>query len=74
MLPASLAAAAALAGCGGGSSAQNQQAAGKLGPGATLEDKQAYDLFQGYCAQTFARGFKLYKLYGRAAGFAGVQR
>ena len=121
MLPASLAAAAALAGCGGGSSAQNQQAAGNLGPGiaanvrlsdcsdwkrestadrlatihalrafygqpigagskgspqapgATLEDKQAYDLFQGYCAQTFARGFKLYKLYGRAAGFAGVQ-
>jgi hypothetical protein len=109
-----------LAGCGG-SSAQNQQAAGNVGPGiganirladctdwkgesaedrlatvhalhafygqpigagskgsptragATLPDKQAYDLFQSYCAQTFARGFKLYLLYGRAAGFAGVQ-
>jgi hypothetical protein len=37
--------------------------------GATLEDKKAYDLFQGWCAASFARGFKLYKLYTRAAAF-----
>jgi len=37
--------------------------------GATLEDKSAYDLFQGWCAEPFARGFKLYKLYTRAAAF-----
>jgi hypothetical protein len=36
-----------------------------------LEEEQAYDLFQAYCKQPFARGFLLYKLYGRAAGFAG---
>jgi len=41
------------------------------GTGAVLDDKQAYDLFQNYCKQTFARGFKLYKLYERAAAFAG---
>ena len=37
--------------------------------GATLDDKKAYDLFQGWCAEHFARGFKLYKLYTRAASF-----
>jgi hypothetical protein len=40
--------------------------------GATLSEKQAYDLFQSACEQSFARGFKLYLLYGKAAGFAGV--
>ena len=112
-------AAVGLGACGG-SSAQNQQAAGNVGPGIgadirladcsdwkretiedrvatihtlaninggpiatgtagpptagpVLTDKHAYDLFQGYCKLPFARAFKLYKLYGRAAGFAGAQ-
>jgi hypothetical protein len=41
------------------------------GTGAVLDDKQAYDLFNSYCRESFARGFKLYKLYTRAAAFAG---
>jgi hypothetical protein len=41
------------------------------GTGAVLDDKQAYDLFNNYCKESFARGFKLYKLYERAAAFAG---
>lgn len=41
------------------------------GTGSVLDDKQAYDLFNNYCKHDFARGFKLYRLYGRAAGFAG---
>jgi hypothetical protein len=46
-------------------------AAAPSGTGAVLDDKQAYDLFNRYCAASFARGFKLYKLYTRAAAFAG---
>ena len=41
------------------------------GTGSVLDDKQAYDLFNSYCEESFARGFKLYHLYQRAAGFAG---
>jgi hypothetical protein len=41
------------------------------GTGSVLDDKQAYNLFENYCKEPFARGFKLYKLYQRAAGFAG---
>jgi len=41
--------------------------------GATLDDEDAYDLFENYCANEFARGFKLYKLYERAAAFGGPQ-
>src|SRR4029077_3789783 len=37
------------------------------GTGAVLDDKQAYNLFNNYCKESFARGFKLYKLYERAA-------
>ena len=37
--------------------------------GNVLDDKTAYKLFQNYCANFFARGFKLYKLYERAAAF-----
>jgi hypothetical protein len=47
-----------------GSSAGIQQ-------GPVLEDARAYRLLQSYCAQPFARGFKLYKLYTRAAAFVG---
>jgi hypothetical protein len=41
------------------------------GTGSVLDDKQAYDLFNNWCEQSFARGFKLYHLYQRAAGFEG---
>ena len=44
------------------------------GHGNTLEDEKAYDLLQGYCGNYFARGFKLYKLYTRAAAFSPIQR
>jgi hypothetical protein len=44
------------------------------GHGNTLDDKKAYDLMQGYCHNYFARGFKLYKLYTRAAAFSPIQR
>jgi hypothetical protein len=39
--------------------------------GPVLSDDRAYKLLQSYCAKPFARGFKLYKLYTRAAAFAG---
>jgi hypothetical protein len=44
------------------------------GRGAVLDDQQAYDLFNNYCKADLARGFKLYKLYERAASFAGHQQ
>jgi hypothetical protein len=44
--------------------------AGTEGSGGTLDDDKAYDLFENYCAEEFARGFKLYKLYSRAAAFS----
>jgi hypothetical protein len=39
--------------------------------GPVLSDDRAYKLLQNYCAKTFARGFKLYKLYTHAAAFVG---
>ena len=39
------------------------------GSGATLEDDDAYELFERWCAEPYARGFRLYKLYTRAAAF-----
>jgi hypothetical protein len=39
--------------------------------GPVLDDERAYQLLQSYCANHFARGFKLYKLYERAAAFIG---
>ena len=44
------------------------------GTGAVLDDKQAYSLFENYCKESFARGFKLYKLYERAASFSGYHQ
>ena len=41
------------------------------GTGTVLDDEQAYAFFDQYCEQELARHFLLYKLYGRAAGFAG---
>ncbi len=45
--------------------------AGASGRGTVLDDEQAYDFFDQYCEQEIARHFLLYKLYGRAANFAG---
>ncbi len=44
------------------------------GTGAVLDDKKAYDLFENYCKEPFARAFRLYKLYERAAAFAGYHQ
>jgi len=35
--------------------------------GPVLDDGRAYRVLESYCAKYFARGFKLYKLYERAA-------
>ena len=50
-------------------SAVGSSAGIKTGP--VLNDDRAYKLFQSYCANDFARGFKLYKLYERAAAVIG---
>jgi hypothetical protein len=34
-----------------------------------LSDEEAYDLFEDACRPAFAEGFRLYKLYARAAAF-----
>jgi hypothetical protein len=39
--------------------------------GHVLSDDRAYKLLQSFCAKHFARAFKLYKLYERAAAFVG---
>ena len=39
--------------------------------GPVLDDGRAYRVLESYCARYFARGFKLYKLYERAAAFVG---
>jgi hypothetical protein len=39
--------------------------------GPVLDDERAYKLLQSYCGKFFARGFKLYKLYERAAAYLG---
>jgi hypothetical protein len=41
------------------------------GTGSVLDDKVAYELFNRWCEQSYAQGFKLYKLYERAAAFTG---
>jgi hypothetical protein len=43
-----------------------------VGTGAVLEDKKAYELLDHACDVPFAQGFKLYKLYERAAAFSGT--
>jgi hypothetical protein len=40
--------------------------------GATIPDDKAYDLFKGWCDQSFTKDFKLYKLYTRAASFQNL--
>ncbi len=46
-------------------------ASSPAGRGPVLDDKKAYDLFNGWCSQSYARGFKLYHLYQRASAFTG---
>jgi len=41
--------------------------------GNVLDDARAYSLIQRACSKPFARAFKLYKLYERAASFTGQQ-
>lgn len=41
------------------------------GTGATLDPDFAYDLMEESCAEEYARGFRLYKLYSRSAAFGG---
>ena len=43
----------------------------KANSGAVLDDEKAYDLLDSACKPAFAQGFQLYKLYQRAAAFAG---
>jgi hypothetical protein len=40
--------------------------------GPVLDDGRAYRVLESYCTKSFARGFKLYKLYERAAAFVGT--
>ena len=42
------------------------------GMGAVLDDQDAYDLLGRWCDKRFARAFKLYKLYERAAALTGA--
>jgi hypothetical protein len=42
------------------------------GHGNTLSQKRGYDVLQNWCEQRLARGFKLYKLYTRAAAFSSL--
>jgi hypothetical protein len=39
--------------------------------GPVLDDDRGYKVLASYCSKYFARGFKLYKLYERAAAFVG---
>ncbi|MDP9189897.1 MAG: hypothetical protein M3O25_11665 [Actinomycetota bacterium] len=41
------------------------------GRGAVLSDDRAYDVMESFCGEEYARGFRLYKLYTRAAAFSG---
>ena len=42
------------------------------GTGRTLEDDQAYEVFDSWCSRPYARGFRLYKLYTRASAFKSL--
>ena len=39
-----------------------------------LTDEEAYGLFQRACSEDFTRGFRLYKIYARATGYALLAR
>lgn len=44
--------------------------AGSDGPTPDLTDQEAYDLFERACANDYAAGFRLYKVYARGAAFS----
>lgn len=44
--------------------------AGADGPTPDLPEDEAYDLFERACANDYAAGFRLYKVYARAAAFS----
>jgi hypothetical protein len=44
---------------------------GGIQRGPVLNDGRAYTLLENYCRNDFALGFKLYKLYERAAALTG---
>lgn len=53
-----------------------EQLRGHLTPGRSrtaespLSDQRSYEVFERACAPDYASSFRLYKLYGRAQGFA----
>jgi hypothetical protein len=42
------------------------------GRGQTLDDDEAFRLFDSWCSRPYAEGFRLYKLYTRAASFKSI--
>jgi hypothetical protein len=44
--------------------------AGADGPTPELSEDDAYDLFERACANDYAAGFRLYKIYSRGAAFS----
>jgi hypothetical protein len=42
------------------------------GRGKTLEDDEAFRLFDNWCSRPYAEHFRLYKLYTRAASFKSL--
>ena len=42
------------------------------GRGRTLEDDEAFTLFDNWCSRPYAEDFRLYKLYTRAAAFRSL--
>ncbi len=46
--------------------------AGADGPTPSLPEQEAYDLFERACANDYAAGFRLYKVYARAAAFSSL--
>jgi hypothetical protein len=42
-------------------------------PTPELSDALAYEVFQDACAEEFAAGFRLYKIYARAAAFQSLR-
>jgi hypothetical protein len=47
-------------------------AAGPRQEGGTLPDEVAYETLEARCGPEFARGFLLYDIYNRAAGFRSL--
>jgi hypothetical protein len=46
--------------------------AGADGPTPSLPENEAFDLFERACANDYATGFRLYKVYARAAAFSSL--